>query len=82
MCNGLVHLHQVGIAHRDIKTDNLLLQSPPTDESFNADHVLISDMGYSKFKENEEVHSCHLSSAGGSPPFSGRTLVQPSTHNI
>ena len=54
ICLGLQHLHGVGIMHRDLKTENLLVaskksrsRSVPNDTNFKW-RVLISDFGQSK----------------------------------
>ena len=48
LCRGLEQLHELQIAHRDVKLDNLLLtKSARPGSGLCADDVLLTDLGYS-----------------------------------
>ena len=47
LLNGIINLHENGVAHRDIKLENLLLDFDPRDQRFGVSSVKISDLGFS-----------------------------------
>jgi len=44
---GIDNLHEHGVAHRDIKMENLLVEVSPRAKGFGVDSIKISDLGYS-----------------------------------
>lgn len=45
--SGLNHIHSIGIIHRDIKMDNIMIEEPNDERS-----IRIIDFGFSAFKSN------------------------------
>lgn len=45
--SGLNHIHNLGIIHRDIKMDNIMLE-----DIYDHKSIKIIDFGFSAFKEN------------------------------
>ena len=74
---GLNHMHSVGIAHRDIKPQNVLLCSNPN--SISGDYTLVvTDFGLSKVVTNEEQLAMSIC---GTPVFMAPELLQAQPYN-
>ena len=80
LLRGLVELHNLGVAHRDIKHENLLVQIDPRDPRFGVLSVKISDLGYSldirKVAENQLINAQARDELPGTPPFTSPELLQ------
>ena len=80
LLNGIINLHENGVAHRDIKLENLLLDVDPRDQRFGVSSVKISDLGYSldirNVAENQLINAQARDELPGTPPFTSPELLQ------
>ena len=80
LLRGMVNLHENGVAHRDIKLENLLLDFDPRDQRFGVSSVKISDLGYSldirNVAENQLINAQARDELPGTPPHMAPELYQ------
>ncbi len=69
----LAAAHDLGIVHRDIKPDNIIVLQRTADEGHTGEHVKVCDFGIAKFTENTQVTAAEkLTSEGtiiGTPDY-------------
>ena len=73
--NGLAHLHYRGIAHRDIKLENVLL----CDSKHDLSKVKIIDMGFAKQLASQDAAPCAeaLHTVCGTPMYIAPEMIRP-----
>ena len=75
--NGLSHLHSQGVAHRDIKLENILL----TDSKHDLSKVKIIDLGFAKHLASPgaapHAEASSLNTVCGTPMYIAPELVRP-----
>jgi len=73
--NGLAHLHSHGVAHRDIKLENILL----TDSKHDMSKLKIIDMGFAKNLACPDAAHCAdaLNTVCGTPMYIAPELIRP-----
>ncbi|CAO3592369.1 unnamed protein product [Absidia cylindrospora] len=64
LISGVNHMHQKGVAHRDLKLENLLFSNK------QQTHLLISDFGFSNNDNNDLLSTCC-----GSPTYAAPELI-------
>ena len=69
---GLNHLHKLGIMHRDIKLDNILLLKKNDPNS-----IRIMDFGYSTFVEEHKISISRC----GTPGYIAPEILNTNYHN-
>lgn len=77
LLNGIINLHENGVAHRDIKLENLLLDVDPRDQRFGVSSVKISDLGFSlDISDANPINPEARDELPGTPPHTAPEVLQ------
>lgn len=76
---GLAYLHRIGIVHRDIKPNNILIWVPSTDKTDDLiePKLKLADFGLSKFKKMEDEPFTTSLNPEGAEGWMAPELIRP-----
>lgn len=77
MISAIEYLHGIDVAHRDIKCENLLVHTDPTDKTGKTTILKIADFGFSREIFDNQVSTTFC----GSPAYAAPEIIQGKAYN-